>query len=73
MEDDKALAEINKIAHRLWVEDGRPDGQDRRHWEAAKEIWAFQQAGDDADEALTPAGRSAADPEGTSTRRSRNA
>ena len=42
MEDEKALTEIRKIAYRLWVEDGRPDGEDRRHWDRAKEIWAFR-------------------------------
>jgi hypothetical protein len=46
MEDDKALTEIRKIAYRLWMEDGRPDGEDRRHWDRAKEIWAFEHAGD---------------------------
>ncbi|MET3889229.1 hypothetical protein ABIE41_000305 [Bosea sp. OAE506] len=48
MEDDKALGEIRKIAYRLWTEDGRPDGEDRRHWDRAKEIWAFEHAGEDA-------------------------
>ncbi len=47
MEDDKALGEIRKIAYRLWMEDGRPDGEDRRHWDRAKEIWAFEHAGEE--------------------------
>lgn len=51
MEDDKALGEIRKIAYRLWVEDGRPDGEDRRHWDRAKEIWAFEHAGEEPAEA----------------------
>ncbi|MDP3254660.1 MAG: DUF2934 domain-containing protein [Bosea sp. (in: a-proteobacteria)] len=47
MEDDKALGEIRKIAYRLWIEDGRPEGEDRRHWDRAKEIWAFEHAGEE--------------------------
>ena len=47
MMNDKAHSEIRKIAYGLWVEDGRPDGQDRRHWDKAKEIWAYQHSGED--------------------------
>ena len=47
MMNDKAHSEIRKIAYSLWVEDGRPDGQDRRHWDKAKEIWAYQHSGED--------------------------
>lgn len=53
MEDEKALTEIRKIAYRLWVEDGRPDGEDRRHWDRAKEIWAFEHAGEESAAAET--------------------
>lgn len=45
---DKALSEIRKIAYGLWMQEGRPDGQDRRHWDTAKEIWAFRHSGEDA-------------------------
>ena len=48
MKDEKALSEIRKIAYGLWVQEGRPDGQDRRHWDVAKEIWAFRHSGEDA-------------------------
>lgn len=41
---DKAEREIRKIAYSLWVRDGQPDGRDREHWEAAKELWAYQSA-----------------------------
>lgn len=45
---EKELSEIRKIAHGLWEQEGRPDGQDRRHWDTAKEIWAFRHSGEDA-------------------------
>jgi hypothetical protein len=41
-QDDKVRREIRKIAYALWIEDGQPEGRDREHWEAAKEIWAFR-------------------------------
>lgn len=42
MQDEKTQHEIRKIAYALWVKDGQPEGRDREHWEAAKEIWAFR-------------------------------
>jgi hypothetical protein len=39
---DEAEQEIRRIAHDLWLKEGRPDGQERRHWDAAKEIWAYR-------------------------------
>jgi hypothetical protein len=45
---EKELSEIRKIAHGLWEQEGRPEGQDRRHWDTAKEIWAFRHSGDEA-------------------------
>ena len=36
--------EIRAIAYRLWEEEGRPDGLEVRHWDAAKEIWASASA-----------------------------
>lgn len=41
-QDDKTQREIRKIAYGLWIKDGQPEGRDREHWEAAKEIWAFR-------------------------------
>ena len=41
-QDDKTQHEIRKIAYALWLKDGQPEGRDREHWEAAKEIWAFR-------------------------------
>jgi hypothetical protein len=67
MEDDKALGEIRKIAYRLWTEDGRPDGEDRRHWDRAKEIWAFEHAGEDA-----PQGQTRAKPPAAPARRGKS-
>lgn len=40
--DEKSQREIRKIAYGLWMEEGQPEGRDREHWEAAKEIWAFR-------------------------------
>lgn len=55
MLDEKSQREITKIAHELWERDGRPEGRDREHWEAAKELWAFRSHNhvldDDAEEA----------------------
>lgn len=34
--------EICRIAYRLWMEQGQPEGRDREHWETAKEIWRFR-------------------------------
>lgn len=41
-QDDKTQHEIRKIAYALWIKEGQPEGRDREHWEAAKEIWAFR-------------------------------
>lgn len=41
-QDDKTQHEIRKIAYGLWLKDGQPEGRDREHWEAAKEIWAYR-------------------------------
>ena len=42
MLDEKSQREIRKIAHELWEKDGRPEGRDREHWDAAKELWAYR-------------------------------
>ncbi|KUL94719.1 hypothetical protein DK26_17725 [Bosea sp. WAO] len=44
-----AQREIRKIAYRLWMEEGQPEGRDREHWERAKEIWNFRHRNDEAD------------------------
>lgn len=31
-------AEIQHAAYLLWIEDGRPEGRDLEHWQAAKEM-----------------------------------
>ena len=33
---------LREIAHRIWEEEGRPEGQDRRHWQMAKDIMVNQ-------------------------------
>jgi hypothetical protein len=55
-QDDKTQHEIRKIAYALWIKDGQPEGRDREHWEAAKEIWAFRSHNHVLDEAEDPAG-----------------
>ncbi len=76
MLDEKSKREITKIAHELWEKDGRPDGRDREHWEAAKELWAFRSHNHVLpDEAETSGGsrlQQAAD-SGTKTRASQDA
>ncbi len=39
---EKSQREIRKIAYAIWMQEGQPEGRDREHWEAAKEIWAFR-------------------------------
>lgn len=39
---EKSQREIRKIAYAIWMEEGQPEGRDKEHWEAAKEIWAFR-------------------------------
>ncbi|HEY1944838.1 MAG TPA: DUF2934 domain-containing protein [Roseiarcus sp.] len=29
---------LREIAHRIWEEEGRPEGQEQRHWQMAKDI-----------------------------------
>ena len=50
-QNDKTQHEIRKIAYDLWIKDGQPEGRDREHWEAAKEIWAFRSHNHVLDEA----------------------
>lgn len=42
IKDEKSQREIRRIAYGLWMQEGQPEGRDREHWEAAKEIWAFR-------------------------------
>ncbi|MDU0340206.1 DUF2934 domain-containing protein [Bosea rubneri] len=44
-----AQREIRRIAYRLWMEEGQPEGRDREHWERAKEIWNFRHRDDEAE------------------------
>jgi hypothetical protein len=34
--------EIQSIAYRLWEEEGRPQGRDAQHWQAAEAMWRDQ-------------------------------
>lgn len=50
---DEREERIRERAHRLWEEEGRPDGRAEDHWFQAKEIVALE---DGHDEALKPIG-----------------
>jgi hypothetical protein len=46
---------LREIAHRIWEEEGRPSGEDERHWEMAKEILRNESSeGEDDDEDEEP-------------------
>lgn len=67
-----AEREIRKIAYRLWMEEGQPDGRDREHWERAKEIWNFRHRDDEAetsDRQMEASGSGRAAPNDTTSRR----
>ena len=36
--NEKSQREIRKIAYAIWMKEGQPEGRDREHWEAAKEL-----------------------------------
>lgn len=56
----KVDREIRKIAYALWMEEGQPEGRDREHWKAAKEIWNFRNREEEVEPADASAiGRSA--------------
>lgn len=37
---------IRELAHQIWESEGRPDGQDTRHWEMACKLVEDEQQGD---------------------------
>ena len=37
---------IRELAHQIWESEGRPDGQDARHWEMACKLVEDEQQGD---------------------------
>ena len=41
-----AEAEIQHAAYLLWIEEGRPEGRDREHWFAAKEMLVHRRGRD---------------------------
>ncbi|WP_162261805.1 DUF2934 domain-containing protein [Bosea sp. Root381] len=56
MEHDTDHAEIRRLAYRIWLQDGQPEGRDREHWAAAKAAWAMQRRGlDDSTDQQTSA------------------
>jgi hypothetical protein len=49
-----AEREIRKIAYALWMQEGQPEGRDREHWKAAKEIWNFRNREEELERAAEP-------------------
>jgi hypothetical protein len=47
-DEKKASQRVREIAYRLWQEEGCPQGEDLRHWFAAKAIFASEKAERDA-------------------------
>jgi len=41
-EDREREEEIRRIAHRIWEEEGRPDGRASEHWSRAEALWEEQ-------------------------------
>ena len=44
MEQDRQK-QIEERAHRMWEDEGRPDGSHERHWAAAEQQLAAEEAG----------------------------
>lgn len=36
-------ARIREVAHRLWEQEGRPEGREEAHWEMARELVAIEE------------------------------
>lgn len=53
-EVSRAEREIRKIAHALWIQEGQPEGRDREHWAAAKEIWNFRHREEELERSEAP-------------------
>jgi hypothetical protein len=35
---------IREKAHQIWIEEGRPEGRDREHWDMASELVAIEES-----------------------------
>lgn len=47
MSAEKQLEErIRQKAHRIWLDEGRPEGQAERHWQAARQLVALETEND---------------------------
>ncbi len=46
---------LRDIAHRIWEEEGRPWGEDPRHWELAEAILADEEVAEKKDHSAPPA------------------
>lgn len=47
-------AEIQHAAYMLWIEEGRPEGRDFEHWQAAKEMLCHRHGRDAKTRARVP-------------------
>ncbi|TKA96103.1 DUF2934 domain-containing protein [Cereibacter changlensis] len=36
--DDERHEHISRLAHEIWEKEGRPEGQDAEHWQAARRL-----------------------------------
>ena len=57
---DSVDERIKRRAHRIWEEEGRPEGRDKEHWDMAAELVAIE---DNYQATLKPVARDADDPE----------
>jgi hypothetical protein len=61
---DSVEERIKQRAHRIWEEEGRPEGRDKEHWDMAAELVAIE---DNYSATLQPVQRDPEDPEVAAT------
>jgi hypothetical protein len=64
--DDEIDQRIRERAYLLWLDEGRPEGRDKQHWEIARE--AIEREDRSADGAERSQNHSSTKPFGTATR-----
>jgi hypothetical protein len=47
--DTERLERIRQMAHRIWESEGRPHGQDERHWHMARRLVEANERSPDED------------------------
>jgi hypothetical protein len=61
---DSIEERIKQRAHRIWEEEGRPEGRDKEHWDMAAELVAIE---DNYQATLKPVDRDPDEPENAAT------